>query len=101
MSKPVEGFATGRLQSEARSFVMASAGPQAGQFDPTPRYPDGTPVVKGFSTGTKRGRPGDKIGVGHAPETKAEMVRRYQAGEGLNPLAAAYSTTAMRVREIL
>ena len=76
MSKPVEGFATGRLQSEARSFVMASAGPQAGQFDPTARYPDGTPVVEGFSTGTKRGRAGGRMGVGHAPETKAERGRR-------------------------
>lgn len=96
----VEGFAQGRLTQPLR-FELNSAGPQPGQYNPTPRYPDGTPVKQGFSTGSNRGRkPGDAV-VGHAPDAKAQMIERYKAGEGLQVLAAAYSTHARRVREIL
>lgn len=97
----VEGFTVGRILPEARSFHIHSAGPQPGQFDPTPRYPDGTPVKQGFSTGTNRGRPGGKIGIGIQATAKTAIIERYQAGEGLNPLAAAFSTSSQRVREIL
>lgn len=97
----VEGFAQGRLIAPV-SFQLRSAGPQDGQYDPRPRYPDGTLVGAGFKTGTNRGRPkGTGLGIGHTKETKAEMVERYKAGEGLHPLAAAYSTTTQRVREIV
>lgn len=100
MSNRVEGFAQGRLTQPLR-FELNSAGPQPGQYNPTPRYPDGTPVKQGFSTGSNRGRkPGDAV-VGHAADAKAQMIERYKAGEGLQVLAAAYSTHARRVREIL
>jgi len=100
-SSHVEGFALGRL-IEPISFELRSAGPKAGEYDPTPRYPDGTPITKGFATGTNRGRPkGTVLGIGHTAETKAQIVARYRAGEGLQVLAAAYSTTAQRVREIV
>lgn len=95
----VEGFAMGRLLPEAKPFEIKSAGPQGGQYNPVARHPDGTP----FKTGTNRGRPkgGSGLGIGHTKETKAAMVERYQAGEGLNPIAAAYSTSVQRVREII
>lgn len=99
----VEGFAQGRLIVPV-VFELRSAGPQDGQYDPRPRYPDGTLVGAGFKTGTNRGRPkgtGTGLGIGHSAEAKAEMVERYKAGEGLHPLAAAYSTTTQRVREIV
>ena len=98
----VEGFAQGRLIGPV-SFELRSAGPKAGEFDPTPRYPDGTPIKRGFSTGTNRGRPrkGTGLGIGHTKEAKAQMVERYKSGEGLQTLAAAYSTTVQRVREIV
>lgn len=101
MKSAIDGFATGRLLNEAKPFRFNSAGPQPGQFDPTPRYPDGTPVAKGFSTGTNRGRPGGAIGVGIQATTKTAIIERYQAGEGLQALAAAYSTSTQRVREIV
>lgn len=101
MSNHVEGFAQGRLTQPLR-FELNSAGPQPGQYDPVPRYPDGTPVKQGFSTGSNRGRkPGGAVVVGHAADAKAQMIERYKAGEGLQVLAAAYSTNARRVREIL
>lgn len=97
----IEGFALGRLIAPV-AFELRSAGPQEGQYDPRPRYPDGTLVSAGFKSGTNRGRPkGTVLGIGHTADTKAEMVRRYRAGEGLHPLAAAFSTTAQRVREIV
>lgn len=99
--KALEGFALGRL-TRPLTFEINSAGPQAGQYDPTPRYPDGTPIEKGFSTGSGRGRkPGGTVGVGHSADAKAQMIERYKAGEGLQVLAAAYSTNVTRVREIL
>ncbi len=99
----VEGFALGRLIAPV-AFELRSAGPQEGQYDPRPRYADGTLVNGGFKTGANRGRPkgtGTGLGIGHSKEAKEEMVQRYKAGEGLNPLAAAFSTTAQRVREIV
>ena len=99
--KALEGFALGRL-TRPLTFEINSAGPQAGQYDPTPRYPDGTPIEKGFSTGSGRGRkPGGTVGVGHSADAKAQMIERYKAGEGLQVLAAAYSTNVTRVRGIL
>ena len=98
----VEGFALGRVLPEAFRFELRSAGPQEGQYDPRPRYADGTLVNGGFATKSNRGRPkGTGLGIGHSAEAKAEMVQRYKAGEGLHPLAAAFSTTARRVREIV
>lgn len=100
----VEGFATGRVLPEALPFRLVSAGPQEGQYDPRPRYTDGTLVSGGFATKSNRGRPkgtGTGLGIGHSKEAKEEMVRRYKNGEGLHPLAAAFSTTAQRVREIV